>query len=407
MSGLRPSSPASRRPRPAHGDARRMRGRPRLRAPRAAGCGPLHARGAAGRHGRRGRPGPAASRPSCPLAADWWRLFRLGAARRHGPAGARQQSDPPGGRGQPAPEPGQPARRLRRVLPAASARSSTPAGSAPRRVAAGPADARLDLQPGDPERHRQLRARRVRRRAPDGRGAAGPGRLPALRRHGGLPDPVRQRRQHQHRARRLCGRDPRDRAADRPGEAAAPAHRGAGPRRHRALFGRARHPQPDRRQPGPLAPLRQKVSQTEDLLATLEGVVPSKADPARDRSGRARAAGRPAGEPALRPGAPAPRHPVGRGAAACGQRQHRRRDRRDVPELQPERHLRRRGLATSASFSAASGRFWSIGPSATIPVFQGGTPLVRQQGGHRRLSSSRRQPIARPCSTRSRRSPTR
>ena len=40
-----------------------------------------------------------------------------------------------------------------------------------------------------------------------------------------------------------------------------------------------------------LAPLKQKISQAEHLLATLEGVAPSKVDPARHRLGRTLAAG--------------------------------------------------------------------------------------------------------------------
>ena len=90
-----------------------------------------------------------------------------------------------------------------------------------------------------------------------------------------------------------------------------------------------------------LAPLRQKVSQAEDLLATLEGVVPSKATlPEIELTALALPVDLPVSLP-VRLGAPAPRHPVGRGAAARRQRQHRRRDGRHVSQLQPERHLRR------------------------------------------------------------------
>jgi hypothetical protein len=93
------------------------------------------------------------------------------------------------------------------------------AGSAPRpRSKARRRPARFSIC--SLERHHQLRARRVRRQAPHGGRPAGPGRLPALREQGGLPDAVRQCRQHQHRARGLRGADSRDRAADRTGEAA-------------------------------------------------------------------------------------------------------------------------------------------------------------------------------------------
>jgi hypothetical protein len=75
----------------------------------------------------------------------------------------------------------------------------------------------LGLQSGHPERHCQLRARRVRRRAPAVEGLRAQVDYQRSTEQGGLPDPVRQRRQHEHRARGLCGPDSRDRTADRAG----------------------------------------------------------------------------------------------------------------------------------------------------------------------------------------------
>jgi len=120
-----------------------------------------------------------------------------------------------------------------------------------------------------------------------------------------------------------------------------------------------------------LAPLKQKISQTEDLLATLEGVVPSKATlPDIDLS----ALSLPADLPVSLPSDLARQRP-------------------DILASEAQLHAASAniGVATAAMFpsitlsatygalgssldslSAANGRFWSIGPSATIPVFQGG-----------------------------------
>jgi NodT family efflux transporter outer membrane factor (OMF) lipoprotein len=122
---------------------------------------------------------------------------------------------------------------------------------------------------------------------------------------------------------------------------------------------------------GTLAPLRQKISQTEDLLATLEGVVPSKATlPDIDLS----TLSLPADLPVSLPSDLARQRP-------------------DILASEAQLHAASAniGVATAAMFpsvtlsatygglgsnldslSAASGRFWSIGPSATISVFQGG-----------------------------------
>jgi NodT family efflux transporter outer membrane factor (OMF) lipoprotein len=121
-----------------------------------------------------------------------------------------------------------------------------------------------------------------------------------------------------------------------------------------------------------LAPLRQKVSQTEDLLATLEGVVPSKAIlPDIELAGLALPVDLPLSLPSdlvrQRPdilSAEAQLHVASAGIGVA------------TAAMFPSFNLSGTYGAASSSLghlSAASARFWSIGPSATIPLFQGGT----------------------------------
>ena len=120
-----------------------------------------------------------------------------------------------------------------------------------------------------------------------------------------------------------------------------------------------------------LAPLKQQISHTEDLLATLEGVVPPKATlPDIELS----ALSLPVDLPVSLPSDLAHQRP-------------------DILSSEAQLHAASAniGIATAAMFpsvsltgtyggaassfsnlSAASSRFWSIGPTATIPVFQGG-----------------------------------
>jgi NodT family efflux transporter outer membrane factor (OMF) lipoprotein len=120
-----------------------------------------------------------------------------------------------------------------------------------------------------------------------------------------------------------------------------------------------------------LAPLQQKVSQAEDLLATLEGVVPSAATmPDIELS----ALSLPVDLPLSLPSDLVRQRP-------------------DILASEAQLHAASAniGVATAAMFpsislnatygtagprlsalSLASGRFWDMGPAATIPLFQGG-----------------------------------
>ncbi len=84
-----------------------------------------------------------------------------------------------------------------------------------------------------------------------------------------------------------------------------------------------------------LAPLKQQISRSEDLLATLEGIEPSRAILPDIDLNALLIARRAAADPAVGTGPATPRHPGRRNAAACGQRRHRRRDRRPVPPASP------------------------------------------------------------------------
>ena len=183
-------------------------------------------------------------------------------------------------------------------------------------------------------------------------------------------DVVRQCRQHQHRARGLRGPDSRDRAVDRTGEPATSPRRNAGPRRHCSVFDRVERAQPDRRQPGSAgAPEAECQPGRSTLLATLEGVVPSKATlPDIDLAELSLPADLPLSLP----------------SDLVNQRP-------DILSAEAQMHVASAniGIATAAMFPSFSlsgtyggasttlanlsavSKFWSIGPSATTPVFQG------------------------------------
>jgi NodT family efflux transporter outer membrane factor (OMF) lipoprotein len=119
-----------------------------------------------------------------------------------------------------------------------------------------------------------------------------------------------------------------------------------------------------------LAPLKQQISQAEHLLATLEGVAPSRVTlPDIDLTGLSLPVDLPVSLP----------------SALVNQRP-------DIMAAEAQMHVAsaKIGVATAAMFpiislngtygaasssfsalSAASGRFWSIGPSVSTPVFQG------------------------------------
>jgi NodT family efflux transporter outer membrane factor (OMF) lipoprotein len=121
-----------------------------------------------------------------------------------------------------------------------------------------------------------------------------------------------------------------------------------------------------------LAPLRQRMTQAEDLLATLEGAVPSKASlPKIDLLGLALPVGLPLSLPSdlvrQRPDILSSEAQLHAASAAIGVA---------TAAMFPSFSLSGTYGAASSSpggLSAAGALFWSIGPSATIPVFQGGT----------------------------------
>ena len=121
-----------------------------------------------------------------------------------------------------------------------------------------------------------------------------------------------------------------------------------------------------------LAPLRQRVSQCEDLLPTLEGVVPSKAFlPDIELASIVLPVDLPLSLPSdlvrQRPDILSSESQMHAASANIGVA---------TAAMFPSFNLTGTYGASSNSFStlsAASGRFWSIGPSATIPLFQGGS----------------------------------
>jgi NodT family efflux transporter outer membrane factor (OMF) lipoprotein len=121
-----------------------------------------------------------------------------------------------------------------------------------------------------------------------------------------------------------------------------------------------------------LAPLRQRIDQAEDLLATLEGVVPSKANlPQFEFAELAVPLDLPVSLPSAlvrqRPDILSAEAQLHAASASIGVA---------TAAMFPSISLGATYGASGSSFGnlpAASGRFWSIGPSATVPVFQGGT----------------------------------
>jgi NodT family efflux transporter outer membrane factor (OMF) lipoprotein len=122
-----------------------------------------------------------------------------------------------------------------------------------------------------------------------------------------------------------------------------------------------------------LAPLEQNVSQTEHLLATLEGVAPTRATlPDIDLAGLSLPVDLPVSLPSdlvnQRPDILSAEAQMHVASAKIGVA---------TANLFPSFSLNGTyGAASVGSFSAlsvASGKFWSLGPSASIPVFQGTT----------------------------------
>jgi NodT family efflux transporter outer membrane factor (OMF) lipoprotein len=119
-----------------------------------------------------------------------------------------------------------------------------------------------------------------------------------------------------------------------------------------------------------LAPLRQQISQAEHLLATLEGVAPSKAAlPDIDLTGFSLPVDLPVSLPSTlvnqRPDIMAAEALLHVASAKIGVA---------TAAMLPIFSLNGGYGAAGSSFStlsAASGRFWSIGPSVSTPVFQG------------------------------------
>ena len=120
-----------------------------------------------------------------------------------------------------------------------------------------------------------------------------------------------------------------------------------------------------------LAPLRQKLDQADDLLAALRGVAPSRAAPADiDLSGLTLPLVLPVNLPSdlvrQRPDILSAEEYLHAASANIGVA---------TAAMFPSISLNAAYGASGTSFGtlpAASGRFWSIGPSATVPIFQGG-----------------------------------
>ena len=119
--------------------------------------------------------------------------------------------------------------------------------------------------------------------------------------------------------------------------------------------------------------LEQKLDQSEDLLAALAGHPAGRVAGAPGESGGSDSSRRAAGQPALRFGAPASRHPGGRSDRARGQRQHRGRDGRAAAQCHAERQLRALDRIRPPACSRRTEGPGASGAAATAPLFEGGT----------------------------------
>ena len=119
------------------------------------------------------------------------------------------------------------------------------------------------------------------------------------------------------------------RAAHRTAEGTGTTGRSSGTSRHRALLERIDACAASLRPYEATIPqLQQKLAQSDDLLAALAGHAPAEWKAPEVTLGELTLPERPAGQLAVRSGAPASGHSGRRGDRACGQREYRRGDRR-------------------------------------------------------------------------------
>ncbi len=227
-------------------DDRRVCCRARLSSARPSGGGAVHVGRWRRRHDRGRRPG--ADR-ACGRAPERGLVAPVSfvEARRDDRGSDREQPESRRCARQPAPQPGQPRGRIRRVLSAARRQRRRHATTL-HAIAVRDRRATHRVQPVQRRRDAVLHARRVRRRAADGRRPTSAGRRATLRRRRGAVGGDRQSREYRDRARRLRGRDRRHGGGGRQPAQAARDHRGTGARGgHGAVRERAHdsHPAPD------------------------------------------------------------------------------------------------------------------------------------------------------------------